>query len=41
MAQPQRYDRKHDFTLDEEEIRTLSNLPVTGFSGLHPDTVSF
>ena len=29
------------FTLDEEEIRTLSDLPVTGFSGLHPDTVSF
>lgn len=29
------------FTLDEAEIRTLANLPVTGFSGLHPDTVSF
>lgn len=30
-----------DFTLTSDEIYTLSNLEVSGFSGLHPDTVSF
>lgn len=29
------------FTLEAEEIEALSTLDTTGFSGLHPDTVSF
>lgn len=30
-----------DFTLRDEDIKRISNMPETGFSGLHPDNVDF